>query len=225
MRGGWARLGRGAGSAAGNSKQSQQKPEPHGGLKRGPGPRRYVALQVSHRAHNSRIQIEHMRWPPQAHTQAAEHHLGRGGGVGGWVALVLLLAGCATPTPLTATVDTSATKEAVVGGRAQLVVKVTNTGPLIPHLGLVFLSADKWYEHHTVSDNAGCTVDASQSAFDCGDLQQGATGTYSIAGVTKDAGTFHYQLALKELVHPYDFVNDHTDGADSQSWDETVLPA
>jgi hypothetical protein len=166
-----------------------------------------------------------MRRPSIAHQDEAGHRRRRTDRAAFWVATLLLLAGCDSPVHLTATVDASATKQAIVGGRAQLVVKVTNTGPLIPHLGLVFLSSDRWYEHHTISDPAGCTVQADRSAFDCGDLQPGATATYSIAGVAKDAGTFHYQLALRELVQPNDFVNDHSDGADSQSWDETIAAA
>jgi hypothetical protein len=138
------------------------------------------------------------------------------------VALGLLQAGCSNPVPLTATVETSATQNVAVSGRAQLVVKLTNTGPTIPHLGLVFMTADKWYEHHTVSDLGGCTVAGDASAFDCGDLAAGATASFSIVGTAKDAGTFHYQLALKELVRPFDYVNDHPDGADLQTWDETI---
>lgn len=141
---------------------------------------------------------------------------------GGLVALVLLLAGCTNPVPPTATVDTSATQNVAVGGLAQLVVKLTNTGPAIPHLGLVFMTADKWYEHHTVTDLGGCTIATDASAFDCGDLAAGASASYSIVGTAKDAGSFHYQLALRELVLPYDFVNDHPDGADLQTWDETI---
>jgi hypothetical protein len=45
-----------------------------------------------------------------------------------------------------------------------------------------------------------------------------------IVGTTRDAGTFHYELALRELVRPFDFVNDHPDGADVHVWDETVTP-
>jgi hypothetical protein len=142
----------------------------------------------------------------------------------GLVAMVLVMAGCSTPTPLTANVEISATQNAAVGARAQLVVKLTNTGPVIPHLGLVFMTADKWYEHHTVSDLGGCTVAADASAFDCGDLAAGATASFSIVGSAKEAGTFHYQLALRELARPYDFVNDHPDGADLQTWDETITP-
>jgi hypothetical protein len=41
-------------------------------------------------------------------------------------------------------------------------------------------------------------------------------------GAAKDAGTYHYQLALRELVRPFDYVNDHPDGADVQAWDETI---
>jgi hypothetical protein len=143
---------------------------------------------------------------------------------GGLVALVLLLAGCTNPVPPTATVETSATQNVAVGGLAQLVVKLTNTGPAIPHLGLVFMTADKWYDHHTVTDLGGCTIATDASAFDCGDLAAGASASYSIVGTAKDAGSYHYQLALRELVQPYDFVNDHPDGADLQTWDETITP-
>ena len=144
--------------------------------------------------------------------------------VAGLLALVLLLGGCASPVPLTATIETSATQDVAVGGQAQLVVKLTNTGPAIPHLGLVFMTADKWYEHHTVTDLGGCTIASDASAFDCGDLAAGASASFSIVGAAKDAGTFHYELALRELVQPFDFVNDHPDGADLQTWDETITP-
>ncbi|HKB32558.1 MAG TPA: hypothetical protein VKF16_01700 [Candidatus Dormibacteraeota bacterium] len=139
-------------------------------------------------------------------------------------ALVLLLAGCINPVPPTATIETSATQNVAVGGLAQLVVKLTNTGPAIPHLGLVFMTADKWYDHHTVTDFGGCTIATDASAFDCGDLAAGASASFSIMGIAKEAGSFHYQLALRELVQPFDFVNDHPDGADLQTWDETITP-
>ena len=142
----------------------------------------------------------------------------------GVVALMLLLGGCTNPVPPTATVETSATQTVAVGGRAQLVVKLTNTGPAIPHLGLVFMTADKWYEQHTVSDLGGCTIATDASAFDCGDLAAGASASFSIVGAAKGAGSFHYELALRELVQPFDFVNDHPDGADLQTWDETITP-
>lgn len=145
--------------------------------------------------------------------------------VAGLVALGLLLAGCSNPVPLTATIETSATQSVAVSGRAQLVVNLTNTGPTIPHLGLVFMTADKWYEHHTLSDLGGCTVASDQSAFDCGDLAAGATASFAIVGTAKDVGTFHYELALRELVRPFDYVNDHPDGADVQTWDETITPS
>jgi hypothetical protein len=105
--------------------------------------------------------------------------------------MVLLLVGCASPTPLTATVETSATQNVAVQGRAQLVVKLTNTGPAIPHLGLVFMTSDKWYEHHALSDLGGCTLASDASAFDCGDIGAGATASFLIVGSAKDAGTFH----------------------------------
>src|SRR3979409_2685742 len=89
------------------------------------------------------------------------------------VALALLTSLCANPVPLTATFVTSASQNVVVGERVQLVVKLTNTGPLIAHLGLVFRTADKWYEHHTVSDFGGCIVAADASAFERGDLGAG----------------------------------------------------
>src|SRR6202521_1887745 len=105
--------------------------------------------------------------------------------VGGLVALVLLLAGCDNPVPLAATVEASATQNVAVGGRAQLVVKLTNTGPAIPPLGLVFMPVDKWYEQHTVSDLGGCSIASDASAFDCGDLAAGASASFSIVGAAK----------------------------------------
>jgi hypothetical protein len=116
----------------------------------------------------------------------------------------------------------SATQSAVLGSRAQLVVNVTNTGPSIPRLGLVFMTADKWYADHMVTDLAGCTIAADASAFDCGDLGAGQSTSFAFTGTPKKAGTFHYELALRELVHPFDYVNDHPAGADVQTWDETV---
>jgi len=144
--------------------------------------------------------------------------------LGGLVGLIVLMAGCVNPVPLSAVVEASATQDAAVGGRAQLLVKLTNTGPAIPHLGLVFRTADRWYEHHAVSDLGGCAVAADASAFDCGDVGAGATASFLIVGTAKDAGTFHYELALRQLVRPFDFVNDHPDGADLHIWDETVTP-
>ena len=138
------------------------------------------------------------------------------------VGLALLTSLCANPLPFTATFSTSASQNVVVGERAQLVVKLTNTGPAIPHLGLVFRTADKWYEHHAVSDFGGCSLSAESSAFDCGELGVGVTASFTIVGSAKDAGTFNYELALRELARPFDFVNDHPDGADLQKWAETI---
>jgi len=137
--------------------------------------------------------------------------------------IVLLASGvCANPVPMTATVDAVASHTAKVGDAVQLVVKVTNTGPLIPHLGLVFRTDDRWYERHNMTDLSGCELARDESAFDCGDLAQGEAKTYSFHGTANTPGTFHYELALRELVRPFDYVNDHTDGADAQTWDETV---
>src|SRR6266850_111428 len=65
---------------------------------------------------------------------------------------------------------------------------------------------------------------ADASAFDCGDVGAGATASFLIVGTAKEAGTFHYELALRELVRPFDYVNEHPDGADVHIWDETVTP-
>lgn len=138
------------------------------------------------------------------------------------VVLLVMSAGCDPTAPLTAAVDVSATRTSTVGGRAQLVVVVQNTGPAIAHLGLVFRSTDKWYERHAVTDLAGCTVASDHSAFDCGDLEAGKTTTFLIAGIAQEAGTFHYELALRELVRPFHYVNDHADGADAHTWEEIV---
>jgi hypothetical protein len=138
------------------------------------------------------------------------------------IALLMLSACFQAPVPFTADVSASATQAATVGGRAQLVINITNTGPTIPHLGLTFVSADKWYERHTITDPGGCTLVPDSAAFDCGDLAAGASATYAIAGTALQAGSFHYQLTLRELVRPFSYVNDHPDGADQQTWDETV---
>src|SRR6202171_6453460 len=144
--------------------------------------------------------------------------------LGSLVAMVLAFSGCTNAVPLTVAVQTAATQDVAVGGQAQLVVMLTNTGPAIPHLGLVFMTADKWYVHHAVSDLGGCAMSPDESAFDCGDLKAGQSVTYTIAGTAKDAGSFHYELALRELVQPFDYVNDHPTGADLQTWDESILP-
>jgi hypothetical protein len=142
--------------------------------------------------------------------------------LGSLVAILLVVSACTDSVPLTAAVQAAATQDVAVGGRAQLVVQLTNTGPAIPHLGLVFTTADKWYEHHTVSDLGGCAWAPDASAFDCGDISAGATASFMIVGTAKDAGSFHYELALRELVRPFDYVNDQPSGADVQMWDETI---
>ena len=139
--------------------------------------------------------------------------------------MAVLLAACSSPLPLTATVTAVASTNDAVGGTAQLVVTVINTGPPISHLGLVFRTRDRWYETHHMTDLGGCTVSTDLSAFDCGDLAQGASGTYSFSGTATAAGSFHFEMALKELVQPYDYVNEHSDGPDLQVWDEQVSPA
>jgi hypothetical protein len=141
------------------------------------------------------------------------------------VAVVMMSACLDAPQPFTADVNVSASQTASVGGRAQLVVNITNTGPSIPHIGLTFTSADKWYERHTVTDPSGCTVAADYSALDCGDLAAGASATFSITGTATEAGTFHYELTLRELVQPFHYVNDHPNGADVQTWNETINTA
>ncbi|OLB83062.1 MAG: hypothetical protein AUI15_36695 [Actinobacteria bacterium 13_2_20CM_2_66_6] len=139
------------------------------------------------------------------------------------VMFALLASGfCAPSYPLTATVQAVATQNASVGGAAELLVNVTNTGPAISHLGLVFRTPDRWYERHEMTDLGGCSIAADASAFDCGALAPSETKSYSLHGIAKSAGSYHFELALRELVHPFNYVNDHPDGADSQVWDETV---
>ena len=141
------------------------------------------------------------------------------------LASLWLLAACSDPVPLTAGVELAASQSEVVGASVQLVVTVNNTGPLIPHLGLVFRTSDRWYEVHRVTDLAGCTIAAEASAFDCGDLAAGTTRTFTFSGVATVAGTFHYELGFRELSQPYDYVDDHPDGPEVQVWDETVTAA
>lgn len=143
----------------------------------------------------------------------------------GLVAVLLAADLCSNPVPMTAAVEVAGTQSARLGDNVELVVKVTNGGPLIPHLGLVFRSSDRWYQRHKVTDLGGCVVADQESAFDCGDLAKSASKTFSFHGVADVAGSFHYELALRELVQPFDYVNDHPDGADFQSWDEIVTAA
>ena len=70
----------------------------------------------------------------------------------GVVALLLASGLCSSPDLLTATVDGGGSHSARVGEAVQLVIKVTNTGPLIPHLGFVFRTPDRWYERHKVTE-------------------------------------------------------------------------
>src|SRR5205809_4685619 len=130
------------------------------------------------------------------------------------VMVVFLASGlCSPPDALTATVDAVATQNARLGSPVDLVLKVTNTGPVISHLGFVFRGADRWYDRHEMTDLGGCSISNEASAFDCGDLATDESKTYSFRGIANVAGTFHFELALRELVHPFDFVNDHSDGA------------
>jgi hypothetical protein len=46
--------------------------------------------------------------------------------------------------------------------------------------------------------------------------------SFTIVGTAKDTGTFHYELAIRELVRPFEYVNNTTDGAEVQTRDETV---
>jgi hypothetical protein len=140
----------------------------------------------------------------------------------GLVALLLASGLCSSPDPMTATVDAAGTQSARAGDAVQLVVKVTNTGPVIPHLGLVFRTSDAWYDRHRMTDLGGCTIARSESAFDCGDLAKSESKTFSFHGVADTPGSFHYELVLRELVQPFDYVNDHPDGADVTVWDETI---
>src|SRR5260370_40735669 len=121
---------------------------------------------------------------------------------------VVLLSSCVdTPPPFTADVNVSASQTDSVGGRAQLVVNVTNTGPAIPHIGLTFVSTDKWYERHTLTDPGGCTVAPDSAALACGDLAAGASATFSITGPAVQSANVHSQLELRELVRPFHYVN------------------
>jgi hypothetical protein len=139
------------------------------------------------------------------------------------VMVVFIASGlCSAPDPLTATVDAVATHNAKLGSPVDLVLKVTNTGPGIPHLGFVFRSTDRWFDRHEMTDLGGCSIANEASAFDCGDLGLNETRTYSFRGIANVAGAFHFELARRELVHPFDFVNDHSEGADAHVWDEIV---
>jgi len=143
----------------------------------------------------------------------------------GLVVIAVMAVACSSPAPLTATVTAAASTAETVGGAAQLVVNVTNTGPGIPHLGLVFRTHDVWFQTHQMTSLGGCTISVSMSAFDCGDLAAGQAQSYSFSGAATSAGSFHYELAMRDLVQPFDYVNEHSDGPDVQAWDEQVTAA
>src|SRR5437762_12541387 len=125
------------------------------------------------------------------------------------VMFVFLATGlCSTPEPLTAIVDAVATQSAKVGGTVELVVAVKNTGPAIFHLGLVFRTPDRWYERHEMTDLGGCSIAADASAFDCGALAPSETKSYSLHGIANSAGSYHSELALRELALPFNSVKD-----------------
>src|SRR5690349_21723330 len=99
------------------------------------------------------------------------------------LAAVLVAAGpCASPQPMTASVNVIASSVVRIGEVSQLVVKVTNTGPAVPHLGLVFRTSDHWYDRHEMKDLAGCVVAVESSGFDCGDLAVSDSRTFSFSG-------------------------------------------
>jgi len=54
------------------------------------------------------------------------------------------------------------------------------------------------------------------------DLARSESKTFVFPGIANTAGSFHFELTLRELVHPFDYVNDRADGADTHGWDETV---
>ena len=87
------------------------------------------------------------------------------------VMFALLASGfCAPSYPLTATVQAVATQNASVGGAAELLVNVTNTGPAISHLGLVFRTPDRWYERHEMTSFSTL----QKVAVDCLPRRQGS---------------------------------------------------
>src|SRR5207302_9529226 len=97
----------------------------------------------------------------------------------GLVAALLAAGLCAPPVPFTANVEQVASRDVKAGSAAQLVVKVTNTGPVIPHLDLVFRTADRWFERHKLTDLARCAISTEQYAISGGDLVQGESKAYS----------------------------------------------
>src|SRR5207245_9719864 len=104
----------------------------------------------------------------------------------GLVALLLASGLCSSPDLLTAAVEGGGSHAARVGETVQLVIKVTNTGAAIPHLGLVFRTPDRWYERHKMTDLGGCVIDNPASALDCGDVAKGEATKYACQGTATD---------------------------------------
>src|SRR2546423_10302838 len=95
------------------------------------------------------------------------------------VMFALLASGfCAPSYPLTATVQAVATQNASVGGAAELLVNVTNTGPAISHLGLVFRTPDRWYERHEMTDLGGWSNSGRAIAVGCRSPVPSRTDSY-----------------------------------------------
>ena len=134
------------------------------------------------------------------------------------VAVVMAAGICSAPVPLTAAVDAVATHNAKVGGTVELLLKVTNTGPQIPSLGFVFRTADRWYDRHEMTEMSGCGIAVDAAAFACGDLGAGESRTFTFRGVATIEGTFHFEVSVRELVQPFDYVNS----GDTHVWDEAV---
>src|SRR2546423_15377390 len=96
----------------------------------------------------------------------------------GLVALLLTSGLCSSPDLLTAAVEGGWSHAVRVGEAVQLVIKVTNTGAAIPHLGLVLPTPARWCERHKMTDLGGCAIDNQSSALDCADLPKGESQTH-----------------------------------------------
>src|SRR5438445_13062429 len=127
----------------------------------------------------------------------------------GLVALLLATGFCSAPDAMAAVVEGGGSHGARVAEAVQLVIKVTNTGPFIPHLGFVFRTPHRRFEVHKMTALGGCTIAEEQSAFDCGDLAKSESKTYSFHSIETTVGTFPYALPLRALVHPSNYFNDH----------------
>jgi hypothetical protein len=124
--------------------------------------------------------------------------------------------------PLTAQISSTACPVAHVGDPACLKVTLTNTGPPISVLAMIF-DTDKpytdWFQHHTgaslakTDPAAGCNFDLVKLEVVCGPVPAGSHLTIVLTGFVASLGTYQYAVHFGDLHAGYlSDVNLNADG-------------